>query len=58
LFGSSEQAKTAFKGLGGTEPGVSGSNTNGSGNRSDVISQAVKDQAVPPEICKDVQSFE
>uniref|UniRef100_H2ZCG2 Nucleoporin p58/p45 n=1 Tax=Ciona savignyi TaxID=51511 RepID=H2ZCG2_CIOSA len=50
------ESTTAFKGLGGVDLGSSSNNNNGNGNKT--ISQAVKDQSVPEEICKDVKAFE
>ncbi|XP_076802932.1 nucleoporin p58/p45-like [Clavelina lepadiformis] len=54
---SQTQSKPEFKGLGGVDLSSS-STANGNGNKNSTVSQAVKDQAVPDEICKDVQAFE
>ena len=47
-----------FKGLGGIDVVKKSTNTADCNGKNDVISQAVQDQAVPDEICKDVKIFE
>ncbi|XP_002125735.2 nucleoporin p58/p45 [Ciona intestinalis] len=53
-----QTSKPAFKGLGGVDLTSTASTSNGNGNKNNGISQAVKDQGVPAEICKDVKAFE
>ena len=61
VFGSTSQnpqKTTAFKGLGGVDVTPSTASNNSTNGKSEVISQAVKDENVPEEICKDIKTFE
>nr|XP_039256773.1 nucleoporin p58/p45-like [Styela clava] len=60
-FGTSAATTSApaFRGLGGVSSTASTSNqSDGNGNKNNGVGQALKEQQVPDELCKDVKDFE